>query len=91
MTESELRALIAAIDQNVADLMADGKLAVAKYSAGDGGPTTDRAAGLRALLDARAHYQRLLDAMATPANSGDDAPTPQTADDRWEVSQYVPH
>ena len=92
MTESELRSLIAAIDDNVRDLMADGKLAAAKLSAGDGGPTTDRAAGLKALLEARTHYQKLLDAIApqtgfpgTPVASG----TPPNAGDGWEVSRYV--
>ena len=86
MTESELRTLIAAIDQNVSDLMADGKLAVAKYSAGDGGPTTDRASGLKALLEARAHYQSLLDAMTATTGASEN---PVSGDGRWEVTQYV--
>lgn len=84
MNEPELRDLIAAIDQNVRDLMADGKLATAKYSAGEGGPTTDRASGLRALLEARSHYQSLLDALTG------DAPAADCSPDGWEVSQYVP-
>ena len=93
MTESELRSLITAIDDNVRDLMADGKLAAAKYTAGDGGVSTDRAAGLKALLEARSHYQRLLDALlAGPQqpNSGQpETGTQSTATDGWEVSRYV--
>ena len=92
MTETELRELIAAIDQNVRDLMADGKLAAAKYSAGDGGPATDRASGLKALLEARAHYQKLLDALVAPPPGSDSAGDAADGDsDRWELSQYVAH
>ena len=93
MTDDELRELIRAIDDNVRDLMADGKLAAAKYTAGEGGISTDRAAGLKALLDARAHYQRLLDAR-TAAASSDDAGSEPSAElpppDTWKVSRYVP-
>ena len=96
MTDDELRELIAAIDANVRELMADGKLAAAKYTAGDGGVSTDRAAGLKALLEARSHYQKLLDArLAAAAAASTDPPAEPATDDKpvpdgWEVSRYVP-
>ena len=61
MDEETARAMVRQIDTNVAALMADGKLATAKYTAGGGGPSADRAAAVTALLQARAVYQDLLD------------------------------
>lgn len=61
LSDEALRALILQIDANVAELMADGKLAAAKYGVGAGGPSADRSAALTGLLDARRAYQELLD------------------------------
>lgn len=93
LSEAALRELLAAIDENVRALMADGKLGVARYSAGEGGPTTDRASGLKALLEARSHYQRLLDELlARSAVSGEDAATSSMVCPplSWELTRYVP-
>ena len=59
--EQTARDLVRQIDANVAALMADGKLATAKYAAGADGPSADRAAAVEALLKARAVYQDRLD------------------------------
>ena len=61
MDEQAARDMVARIDANVAELMADGKLATAKYAAGGGGPSCDRSAAVAALLAARKVYQDLLD------------------------------
>lgn len=61
LSDDALRAMIGQIDANVAELMADGKLATAKYGVGAGGPSVDRTAALTGLLDARRAYQELLD------------------------------
>lgn len=62
MTDTETAAaMIRQIDANVAELMADGKLATARYAAGGGGPSADRQAAIDGLLKARAVYQDLLD------------------------------
>ncbi|WP_437186939.1 hypothetical protein SH668x_000310 [Planctomicrobium sp. SH668] len=61
LTADQIRAVLAQIDLDVLNLVRDGKLSTSKYSIGGaGGQQTDRAAGLRALLEARDHYQRLL-------------------------------
>ena len=94
MTETELREVIASIDDNIRELMADGKLAAAKYQAGDGGPMTDRASGLKALLEARSYYQQLLDALLAVPTEPDGPSKCETSDTDpapggWEVSRYV--
>lgn len=61
LSDEALRAMIGQIDANVAALMADGKLAAAKYGVGGGGPSADRSAALDGLLNARRAYQELLD------------------------------
>lgn len=61
LSDEAIRELLAQIDANVAALMADGKLATAKYGAGGGGPTADRLAAVEGLLKTRATYQELLD------------------------------
>lgn len=58
-SEAQIRGILAQIDLDVLNLLRDGKLSALKYGGG-GGPQTDRAANLRALLEARTHYQQLL-------------------------------
>ena len=71
VSPEELQRLVRLIDQDVAELLSDGKLAAARYTLpGPGGPSLDRSVALTALLAARAHYERLL--ASCPA---------------WEVSQ----
>ena len=92
MTDEELRDLIATIDANVRELMADGKLAAARYTAGETGISTDRAAGLKALLEARAHYQALLDARTAAGEgepSADSDAAPATPPPYWEATCYA--
>ena len=89
MTDEELRDLIATIDSNVQELMADGKLAAARYTAGDTGISTDRAAGLKALLEARAHYQALLDARTAASDDGNSEASPAHSPPDWEATCYA--
>jgi hypothetical protein len=73
LTEPQIKAILAQIDLDIANLVRDGKLAALKY--GGGGeemPAADRAANLEALLAARKHYEALLHSL--PA---------------WEVSQGI--
>ena len=71
-------AMVRQIDANVAALMDDGKLATAKYAAGAGGPSADRAAAVDALLRARAVYQDLLDRRGLWSTAvHDDRPRPE--------------
>ena len=64
LTEPQLRGILAQIDLDVANLLRDGKLAALKYSLpGGAGLSTDRAANLQALLNARQVYQRLLETL----------------------------
>ncbi len=61
LTEDQIKGILAQIDLDITNLLRDGKLSAAKYSAsGPGGQSTDRAANLRTLLQARKHYERLL-------------------------------
>lgn len=61
VSTEELQRLVRLIDQDVAELLSDGKLAAARYTLpGPGGPMLDRSAALTSLLAARAHYERLL-------------------------------
>ncbi len=61
----QLQGLLAQIDLNIANLLRDGKLAAARYhSGGETGQAMDRAANLKALLEARAYYERLLNSQA---------------------------
>lgn len=58
----QIQGILAQIDLDLLNLVRDGKLAALKYSVGGaGGAQTDRAANLRALLEARDYYQKLLD------------------------------
>ncbi|GIX05584.1 MAG: hypothetical protein KatS3mg114_1453 [Planctomycetaceae bacterium] len=61
LSVAQLQAILNQIDLDIANVLRDGKLAALKY--GGGGeemPAADRAANLRALLAARALYERLL-------------------------------
>lgn len=61
-TIEQINAILAQIDLDIANLLRDGKLAALKYSTpGNTGPTADRGANLQALLEARKHYQQLLE------------------------------
>ncbi|REJ95474.1 MAG: hypothetical protein DWQ34_06110 [Planctomycetota bacterium] len=61
LTAGQIKGILAQIDLDITNLVRDGKLSALKYSVGGaGGQRTDRAANLKALLDARAHYERLL-------------------------------
>ncbi len=77
LSESQIRGILAQIDLDVTNLLRDGKLAALKYSVGSAiGPTADRAANLQTLLDARRHYERLLESLpAWEVSQGvDDSP-----------------
>lgn len=57
----QIRGILAQIDLDLLNLVRDGKLAALNYSVGGtGGQQTDRAENLRALLEARDYYQKLL-------------------------------
>lgn len=73
----QIRGILSQIDLDVTNLLRDGKLSALKYKAGGGGgQTADRAANLKALLEARTHYEGLL----REAGGGND--------DEWEVNRY---
>lgn len=58
----QIRGILSQIDLDLMNLVRDGKLAALKYGVnGVGGQSTDRAANLRSLLEARDYYQRLLE------------------------------
>ena len=62
LTAGQLRAIVGQIDLDIVNLLRDGKLSALKYAApGDSGGLTDRAANLKALLEARRYYAGLLD------------------------------
>lgn len=62
LTEEQIRGILAQVDLDITNLVRDGKLSALKYGlAGHDGLKTDRATNLRALLEARAHYERLLE------------------------------
>ena len=64
LSEEQLRGILNQIDLDITNLLRDGKLSALKYSVGGaGGRTTDRAANLKALLEARKYYQQLYDAL----------------------------
>ena len=61
LTEDQIKGILAQIDLDITNLLRDGKLSALKYGIpGQGGRSTDRAANLKALLEARRHYQNLL-------------------------------
>jgi hypothetical protein len=62
LTEAQIRGILAQIDLDITNLVRDGKLSALRYVVGgQEGQRTDRAANLRALLEARRHYERLLE------------------------------
>jgi len=61
LSDDQVRGILAQIDLDIMNLVRDGKLAALKYGIpGDGTRHTDRAANLRALLEARDRYQAVL-------------------------------
>ena len=61
ITEPQIRGIIAQIDLDLTNLVREGKVSALKYGIpGNAGLQTDRAANLRALLEARQHYDSLL-------------------------------
>lgn len=61
LSDDQVRGLLAQIDLDILNLVRDGKLSALKYGLpGDASQQTDRAANLRALLDARDRYQAVL-------------------------------
>ncbi|QDT67064.1 hypothetical protein [Calycomorphotria hydatis] len=66
LTDEQLQAILNQIDLDIVNLLRDGKLAALKYSIlGSAGRTGDRAANLQSLLNARDHYQQLLESRPT--------------------------
>jgi len=60
LSEKQIDGILAQIDLDISNLLRDGKLAALKYSIpGAGGRSTDRAANLNALLEARKYYAEL--------------------------------
>lgn len=60
-TAEQILGILNQIDLDIANLARDGKLAALKYGVpGSPGASTDRAANLRALLEARKHYEGVL-------------------------------
>ncbi len=64
LSEAQIKGILAQIDLDITNLLRDGKLSALKYGIhGEGGQQTDRAANLKALLEARSHYQQLLQSL----------------------------
>lgn len=62
LTEEQIRGILRQIDLDITNLVRDGKLSALTYATGGpAGRSADRAGNLRALLDARTHYQSLLE------------------------------
>lgn len=63
LTPTQLQGILAQIDLDITNLVREGKLSALKYSiSGGAGQSTDRAANLTALLQARDYYQKQLNA-----------------------------
>ena len=61
LNESQIKGILAQIDLDITNLLRDGKLSALKYGLHcEGGVMTDRAANLKALLEARKHYENIL-------------------------------
>jgi hypothetical protein len=62
LTEDQIRGILVQIDLDITNLVRDGKLSALKYWApGEAGHRADRSVNLMALLEARKHYERLLE------------------------------
>lgn len=62
LSEEQIKGILAQIDLDITNLVREGKLSALNYTVGgQAGRTADRAGNLRALLEARTHYQKLLD------------------------------
>lgn len=71
LTEAQIRGILAQIDLDIVNLLRDGKLSALKYAVGGAaGHTTDRASNLKALLDCRAHYEKLLESLPAWETAG---------------------
>lgn len=63
LSVEQIQGILSQIDLDLLNLVRDGKLSALKYAVGGAaGQSTDRAANLRALLEARDVYQKLLSA-----------------------------
>ncbi|WP_437206453.1 hypothetical protein [Planctomicrobium sp. SH664] len=61
LTNEQIQGILQQIDLDILNLVRDGKLSALKYAIGGrAGQSTDRGANLQALLEARNHYQQLL-------------------------------
>ena len=57
----QLQGILSQIDLDITNLVRDGKLSATRYGTGGAaGLQMDRAANLRVLLEARSHFQRLV-------------------------------
>ncbi len=66
LSEKQIKGILAEIDLDIVNLVRDGKLCALKYGlGGPGGQSTDRASNLKALLDARKHYEAMLKLFAS--------------------------
>ena len=64
LTEAQIRGILAQIDLDITNLVREGKLSALPYrTGGQDGQSTDRAGNLRALLEARRHYESLLQSL----------------------------
>ena len=62
LSEQQVQGILNQIDLDITNLVRDGKLSALNYATGgQAGRSSDRAGNLRALLEARAHYQTLLE------------------------------
>lgn len=65
-SEPDVHRILAEIDLDIKNLLRDGKLSALRYVVGGpGGRAVDRGSNLRALLQARRHYERQLE-LETP-------------------------
>lgn len=79
LTEEQIKSILAQIDLDITNLLRDGKLSALKYSiGGQGGQSSDRAANLRALLEARHRYEKLLLSLPAWQTSQYDDGTPSS-------------
>ncbi len=58
--EAQIHGILSQIDLDITNLLRDGKLSASKIVVGEGGLSVDRAANLKALLEARGYYESKL-------------------------------
>jgi hypothetical protein len=62
LSEEQIKGILTQIDLDITNLVREGKLSALNYTVGgQAGRTADRTGNLRALLEARTYYQKLLD------------------------------